>query len=158
MRNAECGKTASGRSAFRIPHSELRICPRSRAGFVAAALLAGVCGACGLKPLHYPADLGSPHPGLRARAVQAAVARNDPAAVPLLVDRLEDEDVAIRLYAAQALRRLTGKDFNYRYYRPLADRTLAIERWRRYVHSSAHDAPPTPTQAPSVSDGTRPRD
>ena len=148
----EFGKTASGRSAFRIPHSELRICP----GFLAAALLAGVCGACGLKPLHYPADLGSPHPGLRARAVQAAVARNDAAAVPLLVDRLEDEDVAIRLYAAQALRRLTGKDFNYRYYRPLADRTQAVERWRRYVRSSARDAPRT--QAPSVSDRTLPRD
>ena len=75
--------------------------------------------------------LDSPDPAARVRAIRAAADRRDRTAVPLLVDRLEDEDEAVRFYAIAASRRITSKDHGYCYYHPAAARARAVERWRR---------------------------
>src|SRR5262249_19040992 len=50
--------------------------------------------------------------------------------VPRLVNLLEDDDPAVRMYAILSLRRLTGQDFGYHYYDSDAERAVAVARWR----------------------------
>ena len=85
-------------------------------------------------------DFGSPEPASRIRAIRAAADRRDLTAVPLLVDRLEDEDEAVRFYAIAALRRLTARDHGYRYYHPAAARDRAVKRWRQALEDPDHSA------------------
>lgn len=73
----------------------------------------------------------------RILAIRAAADANDRAAIPLIVDRLEDEDSAVRFYAILALERMTGKRFGYDYAGPLADRNRAVDKWREYVRQSS---------------------
>mgnify|MGYP003879937573 CR=1 FL=1 len=47
-----------------------------------------------------------------------------------LIGLLDDPDIAVRLYAIAALRRLTGNDYGYRYYASDADRAAAVARWQ----------------------------
>ncbi len=53
--------------------------------------------------------------------------------LPQLVDRLEDEDSAVRFAAIIALDKLTGKRLGYKYGGSLETRSAAVARWRRYV-------------------------
>jgi len=67
-------------------------------------------------------------------AVQAAEAQ-DREAVPLLIDRLEDDDAAVRMYAVMALRRIEGTDLGYKYWADEVDRARAAQRWREYLRT-----------------------
>ncbi|MCK6484049.1 MAG: HEAT repeat domain-containing protein [Phycisphaerae bacterium] len=79
------------------------------------------------------ADIQSPDAERRLLAVRAAAQRGDRQALPLIVDRLEDEDAAVRFSAILALERLTGQRMGYQYSRPPETQSEAIRRWRRYV-------------------------
>ena len=68
---------------------------------------------------------------------------NHPPVVPL--DRLEDEDEAVRFYAIAALVRMTGTDLGYKYYRPQRERLAAVKRWRDHVRTRARTGPTTRT-------------
>ena len=74
-----------------------------------------------------------------------------------LIDNLGDRDESVRFVTAIALRRLTGEDFDYRSYAPLAEREEAIARWRRWLAEPARATPaqsgPGPA-APAPSPGT----
>lgn len=94
------------------------------AGGVAAALLLGAACAPTRK------DLRSGNPLDRARAVVALAEQRDAQAIPKLVDLLDDRDPGVRLYTIQALERLTGESFGYRYFDGPADRAAAVQRWR----------------------------
>lgn len=78
-------------------------------------------------------DIQSENPADRVLAIRAAGEARDAKSVPLLVDRLEDEDRAVRLYAILALEKITGQRFGYDYAKPDADQREAIERWRAHV-------------------------
>lgn len=82
-------------------------------------------------------DFQNTDAGIRIAAIRQAAAQNDMRCVPLLVDRLEDEDEAVRFYAILALERLTGDRKGYLYYRRPESQTQAIERWRQYVRERA---------------------
>lgn len=58
--------------------------------------------------------------------------------MPLLVDRLEDEDEAVRFFAIIALDKITGERLGYDYAQPAAERAKAVERWREYVQRGQH--------------------
>ena len=81
--------------------------------------------------------LESPDPADRIRTILAVAAA--PAGVDrqevtaALVDRLDDEDEAVRFFAIAALDRLTGERFGYRSWSPLEARRSAVDRWRAYV-------------------------
>jgi len=77
----------------------------------------------------------------RIAAVQLAVARNDRASIPHLVDRLEDEDVAVRMAAILALEKLTGHRFGYRYGSSAEERVSATAVWRRFLHGHRSGVP-----------------
>ena len=79
------------------------------------------------------ANIQSPDAAQRIRAIKNAADSGDVAAVPLIVDRLEDEDQAVQFFAILALERLTGKRLGYEVGQPSSERVAAIDRWRAYV-------------------------
>jgi hypothetical protein len=66
-------------------------------------------------------------------AIKDAANKNDRSAIPILVDRLDDKDSAVRFAAISALRKMTGQDFEYKYYDDDYDRQPAIKRWQQWV-------------------------
>lgn len=99
-----------------------------RAGSVVAAGLIG--GGC------VPSEtvrIGATDPAADIPAMQDAARAHDLAAVPALVDQLDSDDPAIRFYAIQSLRELTGNTFDYRYYDDAERRRPAVARWRRWL-------------------------
>ena len=76
------------------------------------ACLAVLCWAggngCNATASRTKVSLESPDPSVRVLAIVRAADRDDRSAVPLLVDRLEDEDAATRMRAAYLLWRVTG--------------------------------------------------
>jgi hypothetical protein len=67
-------------------------------------------------------------------AMQEAARKKDRSAVPALVDRLNSDDAAVRFYAGEALKEITGQTMGYHYYDDLDDRMLAITRWRKWLN------------------------
>jgi hypothetical protein len=55
--------------------------------------------------------------------------------IPLLVDRLDDEDEGVRFYAILALEKLTGTRLGYDYAATAPERRMAVRRWREHVRS-----------------------
>ena len=63
----------------------------------------------------------------KAPAIKDAVGDHQKTAVPQLVNDLDDDDAAVRFYAIEGLRRLTGQTFDYHYFDDLPGRA---PRWR----------------------------
>lgn len=82
-------------------------------------------------------ELESFDPARRLRATKAVAESEDQRFIPALVDRLSDEDVAVRFGAILALERLTGERFGYNSWSPPEERQKAIESWRAYVAARA---------------------
>jgi len=120
----------------------------ARAAFVLALLPAAACQPVGPRPQIQADDAGA-----RILAIREAGERRDRQAVPLLVDRLEDEDEAVRFYAILALERITGTRLGYDYRIGGPARFDAVERWRRYVRDSGVAS----TDAPDRPDADAPR-
>ena len=57
----------------------------------------------------------------------------DRSALPQLVDSLNDDDPAVRLFAIAALEKFTGDRFGYEYYLDEDQRKPAIARWREWL-------------------------
>lgn len=91
---------------------------------------------CNIPP--YRANFNSDDPTERILAVQAAAKAGDRSAVPLIVDRLEDEDNGVQFFAMLALERLTGERFGLESGQSSAERLAAIQRWRAYIDQGAH--------------------
>ncbi|MCA9256873.1 MAG: HEAT repeat domain-containing protein [Phycisphaerales bacterium] len=92
----------------------------------------------------YRAGIQAERPTDRIRAIYKAGELRDPLAVALLVDRLEDEDSGVRLYAFLALERITGKRCSYDYAALPSARAQAVDRWRSFVRERyAAGAPAT---------------
>lgn len=77
-----------------------------------------------------PQAIDHPDPASAIPAIARAAEQSAPEDIALLVERLEDEDPAIRLYAITALQRLTGQTHGYLYYADEASRAAAVQRWR----------------------------
>jgi HEAT repeat protein len=101
-------------------------------------LVALVAGCAGPRT-PYPRALQSDRPGERMQACKRAAELQDRSVVGILVDRLDDDDEGVRLYAILALEKLTGTRLDYDYYAPEALRQRAIKRWRAYLSRSAAD-------------------
>ncbi|MFH1419118.1 MAG: HEAT repeat domain-containing protein [Planctomycetota bacterium] len=130
---------ARGRSAFLVQVSSCTLL-----GF--SALIAG----CGPRP--YRADIQSESVHERILGVRAAAEAKDADSVPLLVDRLEDEDDAVRFFSILALEKITGQRFGYDYASPAQQRAGSVERWRAYVRQGEHGDTAPPGEASGGSD------
>ncbi len=86
--------------------------------------------------------LEDPAPEVRIRAIQDLVVRERRELLPQLVDRLEDEDAAVRLYAILGLERLTGTRLNYSAHGSRKARRESAAAWRAYL--AERQPPSTP--------------
>ncbi len=106
---------------------------------LAGAAVGGLVTLCGLVGCDAAAaqrrELGSGNPLDRARGVVHVSEGHDAKAVHKLVDLLEDQDAAVRMYAILALQRLCGRDYGYHYYENESIRETAVERWRAALRS-----------------------
>lgn len=117
---------------------------------LSAALISSGCEA----PLSVYERLQHEDPAVRAKAVIEVAESSDDMAVPYLIDRLTDSSPAVRLYAIEALHRMTGGTFGYRHYDPPPQRREAVDRWRDWLMAGKRTEPWTPSPVPSVA--TRP--
>jgi HEAT repeat protein len=93
-------------------------------------LAAGLVGGC-FSP--DPKSLGSDSAASAVPAIKTAADNNDRAAIPRLVQDLDDHDSAIRFAAISALKRMTGQDLGFRYYDDEWDRRSAVQRWWQWL-------------------------
>ena len=80
-----------------------------------------------------PPSLTSDSPPRLIPAIKIAANNHDRAAIPGLIQNLDDKDSAVRFAAISALRKMTGEDFGYRYYDREFDRQPAIQRWHLWL-------------------------
>ncbi len=86
----------------------------------------------------YRASIGSDDANERILGIRAAGEARDGGAVPLLVDRLEDEDSGVRFFAIIALEKITGERFGYNYADSSLERSESVLRWRSFVKRGEH--------------------
>lgn len=92
-----------------------------------------LCGRCAP-----PASTGgfhSPDPASKLYAIRNAGESGDPQYIPELVEQLDDDDPAVRLFAINALERITGQRLGYNPYADEGGRRDAIEAWVDAVKS-----------------------
>lgn len=87
---------------------------------------------CGPKATPYPASLESERPIERITAIKKAAQLDDYSAIGVLIDRLEDDDPAVRMFAIMALERMTGTRLGYDYRADDTQRWRAVQVWRRF--------------------------
>ena len=113
----------------------------ARRSFACVALFAA--GGAGCSSTAVPStgvielDLEHEDPRFRIHAAARAVAEDRTDLVPALVERLSDPDPAVRMFAGAALRKLTGKDFDFSPHGSAAEREAAVERWRAWLEARA---------------------
>lgn len=95
------------------------------------------------RPLAPEFDLRHPSASRRLAAVGDVAKRRDPAYTGALFDRLLDDDGAVRMAAAAALRELVGRDPGYRADAAEGERLRTAAAWRASVASGA----PRPSSA-----------
>jgi len=91
---------------------------------------AGLCVSCVGRDTP---SIKSPDPDRLVPAIKTDVSKGDRNAIPYMVKDLESDDPAVRMYAIDGLRRMTGQDFGYVYYAAPEDRKPALERWRLWL-------------------------
>ena len=91
-------------------------------------LLKGACTAP-----RAPRTVTSDDLGIKIPAIRSAVSADDRSIIPHLIEDLENDDPAVRFYAIQGLRRLTGQTMDYHYYDAEEQRTAAVQRWRQWL-------------------------
>ncbi len=92
-----------------------------------------------------PITIDSPDPAGRIPAMKLAAERSDRQVLDRLVEDLDSDDAAVRFYAIESLRRITGETFDYRYFDDEHSRAPAIARWREFVRSNAAGAVTRPS-------------
>lgn len=100
---------------------------------LAAAWPVGGCGSTS-EPATGDArvDILSTDPRIRILATRAAAEEQRGDMTDVLTMALGDPDPAVRMFADIALRKLTGRDFDYKPYGTVSERAAAQELWAQY--------------------------
>lgn len=101
------------------------------------ALLTGVV-LVGCRTDHVQPNLTDPDPSRKIPAIKEAADSGDKSKTVHLVDDLDSDDPAVRMYAIHALKDLTGRTFGYRYYDEEDQRAAAVARWRAWLNDADH--------------------
>ena len=120
------------------------------AGFALAGL---AFAAPGCFPSLEPA-FDSPAPSKRLDAIVDAAAQDDRSTIPPLIDMLDSDDPAERMFAIRALERISGgRTFGYRYADPEWLRRDSVNRWVEWAESELAEtrAPESPERDPGRS-------
>ena len=77
-------------------------------------------------------------------AIKEAAAKKDLSAAPQLVQDLESDDAAVRLFAIMGLREMNGgEELGYVYYADHEQRKPAVAKWRRWLTGRGSATRPT---------------
>ena len=96
-------------------------------------LLAAMLLAFGCAPLASTGDFNSPDPASKLYAIRAAGESRDAKNIPALVEQLDSDDPAVRVFAINALERITGERLGYNPYSDDVARRVAIDAWAQAV-------------------------
>ena len=80
-----------------------------------------------------PRTVHNPDLTVKVPVIKDAVERHDLSVAPQLVKDLDSDDPAVRFYAIEGLKRLTGQTFGYVYYDDAERRRAAVMKWRRWL-------------------------
>lgn len=72
-------------------------------------------------------------PTLKIPAIKKDVRNRSTTDVGQMVKDLDSDDAAVRFYAIEGLRRLTGDSFGYHYYDDGDERLSALRRWKEWL-------------------------
>ena len=78
-------------------------------------------------------NIADADPTVKIAGIKQASATKDRAALPALVDELDSDDPAVRLFALEALERFAGQRFGYEYYLDEVQRKPSLARWREWL-------------------------
>src|SRR3954463_10094355 len=112
---------------------------RSRPAAIAMWMFVALIGGAGAGCFDAdPHSLFSRHAPQKIPAIKEAAEKHDESAIPELVRDLDSDDPAVRFYAIEGLKRLTGQDFGYLYYMEAADRKESVMKWRQWLNDEFH--------------------
>jgi len=92
-------------------------------------------------------NVAAPEIEAKIPGIKRAGETRDRSALPQLVDSLNDDDPAVRLFAIAALEKFTGDRFGYEYYLDEDQRKPAVARWRAWLKQE--EQPPQQPQPAS---------
>lgn len=101
--------------------------------WLVVSLVALAAGAC--TPPISEGDFDSIQPASKLYAIQKAGQARDVEAVPKLIEQLDSDDPAVRMFAIEALERITGERRGFAPYGPPHERAVAVERWVQWYRS-----------------------
>jgi len=87
-------------------------------------------------------EVTNPDPSGKIPAMKKAVREHDLTVVRQLVKDLDSDDPAVRLFAIQALEKLTGQRYGYEYYADELQRKPALSAWQQWLAQQEGQAPP----------------
>jgi hypothetical protein len=103
-----------------------------------------------------PMVVSDPDPSVKIPAIKIAVEHKDLSTARQMVSDLESDDAAVRFYAINGLRRLTGENFGYLYYEDAETRKPAVERWQAWLAQSDQTAKPDESESSTGVAATQP--
>lgn len=104
---------------------------RGYAWKIVAVVVSLAAGAC--SPPRPDRNVTNPDPAGKIPAYKQAVRTRDQRAARQMVEDLESDDPAVRMFAILGLRRLTGRTFGYRYFEDEDSRRAAVQRWEAWL-------------------------
>ena len=83
----------------------------------------------------------SEDPAVRIAAIKMAGDQKDKKALGLLIERLNDTESDVRLFASYAIRKIVGKkiydEIGWKPYLPADQREKAVQRWRKWLKNQS---------------------
>ena len=96
-----------------------------------------------------------PKPDVAAREIDARIPgikhageTHDRSALPGLIDSLNDDDPAVRMFAIVTLEKFSRDRFGYEYYLDEEQRKPSIARWREWLKQQQEQSPQQPDARP----------
>src|SRR2546423_12625838 len=108
------------------------------------AMLATALGIIGCSAPRGPIEVTNPDPSGKIPAMKKAVREHDLKVVRQLVKDLDSDDPAVRLFAIQALEKLTGQRYGYEYYADEVQRKPALSAWQVWLGQAGGVPTPPP--------------
>jgi hypothetical protein len=78
-------------------------------------------------------NVAAEEPEARIPGIKHAAESRDRSSLPELIESLNDDDPAVRMFAIVALEKFSGDRFGYEYYLDEDRRKPAIARWREWL-------------------------
>jgi len=106
----------------------------SRRNALLLAALGPLVFAGGCVPPRPKLVVTDPDPTVKIPAIKKAVQEHDLGAARQMVKDLESDDPAVRFYAVEGLRKLSGESFGYEWYvQDDDDRAKALKQWQAWL-------------------------